>query len=221
MTTFQENSQPAITLPAAPVPTAVRTSRARVPLTPAKGLVGRALNIYAKRKYGQVLDNLLAMAHNRKVLLTDARFELSLAKWNKLDNQLKQLAVMATSVAIECSWCMDFGYQEAHSAGLDMSKIEAVPQWRSSAVFTPTERRVLEYAAAMTATPPTVTDELAEALRQDLGDDGLVELTMMVGVENLRSRFNAALGLQSQGFSESCRVVHHSGPDKSAPSDRT
>ena len=34
----------------------------------------------------------------------------------------------------------------------------------------------------------------------------LVELTMIVGVENLRSRFNSALGLASQGFSESCRV---------------
>ena len=51
-----------------------------------------------------------------------------------------------------------------------------------------------------------VTDEMTEALRADLGDDGLVELTMLVAVENLRSRFNSTLGLSSQGFSESCRV---------------
>ena len=82
--------------------------------------------------------------------------------------------------------------------------------WRSSDAFTAVERRVLEYAEAMTATPPQVTDELAEALRTDLGNDGLVELTMMVGVENLRSRFNSALGLASQGFAESCRVPGHS-----------
>jgi len=65
---------------------------------------------------------------------------------------------------------------------------------------------VLTYAAAMTATPPAVTDEMAQELRTDLGDDGLAELTMIVAVENQRSRFNAALGLSSQGFSESCRV---------------
>lgn len=199
-----------LTLPAAAVPAEIRTSRARVPLTPARGLIGRALSFYAKRKYGQGMDNLSAMAHNRKVLLTDARFEMSLAKWNKLDQQLKYLAVMATAVAIECSWCMDFGYHESHSAGLDMAKIEAVPHWRSSSVFSPPERRVLEYAEAMTVTPPTVTDDMTEALRQDLGDDGLVELTMMVCVENLRSRFNAALGMQSQGFSESCRIPQRS-----------
>jgi len=58
----------------------------------------------------------------------------------------------------------------------------------------------------MTATPPTVTDELAAALREDLGDKAFVELTMMVAVENERSRFNSALGLKSQGFKDTCDI---------------
>ena len=187
-----------------------RSSRARVPLEEPKGLLGRAMSYYSRRKYGQVLDNGLAMLHNRRVMISDVRFELSVARWNKLDPQLKALAVMATATQIECSWCLDFGYYEAHSNGLDTGKIAAVSNWRDSTVFTDIERRVLEYAEAMTATPPQVTDEMAEALRTDLGNDGLVELTMMVGVENLRSRFNSALGLASQGFAESCRVPGHS-----------
>jgi alkylhydroperoxidase family enzyme len=181
-----------------------------VPLDEPKGLLNRALSRYAQRKYGQVLDNALALMHNRRVMLSDVGFEMSVARWSKLDPQLKALAVMATATRIECSWCLDFGYYEAHSNGLDTGKIAAVSNWRSSTVFTDVERRVLEYAEAMTATPPAVTDELAESLRADLGNDGLVELTMMVGVENLRSRFNSALGLASQGFSESCRVPNHS-----------
>ena len=80
-------------IPAPLVPAAFRSSRARVPLDPPTGLIGRALNFYAKRKYGQVLDNLLELAHNRRVLMTDARFELSVARWNRLDPQLKALAV--------------------------------------------------------------------------------------------------------------------------------
>ena len=47
-------------------------------------------------------------------------------------------------------------------------------------MFTPVERRVLEYAEAVTATPPTVTDAMAEALRADLGVDGFVELSRVV-----------------------------------------
>lgn len=197
---------PAPVIPAPAVTPAARSSRARIPLEQPTGLIGKVLNLYAKRRYGQVMDNLLALAHNRKVLLTDARFELSVARWNRLDPQLKALAVMAASAQIECSWCLDFGYYEAHSNGLDTEKIAAVAGWRDSTVFSDLERGVLEYAEAMTVTPPQVTDELAESLRTALGNDGLVELTMMVAVENQRSRVNAALGLASQGFSESCRV---------------
>jgi alkylhydroperoxidase family enzyme len=65
---------------------------------------------------------------------------------------------------------------------------------------------VLEYAEAMTATPPTVTDELVESLRKDLSDEQLVELTALVALENQRSRTNAALGLTSQGFKEFCEL---------------
>jgi alkylhydroperoxidase family enzyme len=53
---------------------------------------------------------------------------------------------------------------------------------------------------------PEVTDELAAALREDLGDAAFVELTMMVAVENQRSRFNTALGLKSQGLKDTCEI---------------
>ena len=81
-----------------------------------------------------------------------------------------------------------------------------MPRWRESEVFTAQERRVLEYAEAMTATPPQVTDEMAEALRTDLGNDAFVELTTIVAVENERSRMNSALGLTSQGFKDHCEL---------------
>ena len=85
-----------------------------------------------------------------------------------------------------------------------IDKLEQVADWRDSTVYTPLERKVLEYAEAMTATPPTVTDEMVEALRADLDDAQLVELTEMISVENLRSRTNSALGLTSQGFKDQC-----------------
>ena len=58
----------------------------------------------------------------------------------------------------------------------------------------------------MSTTPPGVTDGMVAALRRDLGDAALVELTTMVAVENSRSRFNAAMGLTSQGFRDRCEL---------------
>ena len=43
-------------------------------------------------------------------------------------------------------------------------------------------------------------------LRRSLDDAQLVELTMMISVENSRSRFNSALGLTSQGFRDRCEI---------------
>jgi AhpD family alkylhydroperoxidase len=183
-----------------------RRAAARVPLHEGTGLLDRAVQWYSRRTYGDVLDNGLALLHNKRVLWSVLRFEQRVARWNRLDPGLRTLAEMATASRIGCSWCMDFGWYAAHSQGLDTSKLGEVPRWRESEAFTEQERRVLEYAEAMTATPPEVTDELAEALRRDLGDGAFVELTMIIAVENERSRFNSALGLTSQGFKDRCEL---------------
>lgn len=133
-------------------------------------------------------------------------FERMVAGWDALDPHLKSCAVMASAAVIGCSWCLDFGYYVAHEDGLDLDKVREVPRWHESDVFSPLEREVMGYAEAMTATPPTVTDEMSASLRRQLGTPALVELTMIIAVENERSRFNSAAGLASQGYSDVCEL---------------
>ena len=92
----------------------------------------------------------------------------------------------------------------AHNNGLDEAKAREVPRWRESTVFTPLERDVMEYAEAMTVTPPTVTDEMSARLLEQLGPAALIELTTFIALANLYSRSNTALGIESQGFSAAC-----------------
>ena len=129
---------------------------------------------------------------------------MAVEKWSKLDDGIKELACLSVASQIGCSWCMDFGYYLSRTNGMSVEKLEQVSTWRESTVYTPLERKVLEYAEAMTATPPTVTDEMVEGLRTELDDAQLIELTEMISVENLRSRTNSALGLTSQGFKDQC-----------------
>jgi AhpD family alkylhydroperoxidase len=182
------------------------TSTARIPLDPPRSPLYRLAEWYARRSYGVIPDPLPAMAHNMRVLVTDLGFETSLARWRKLDPTLKALAEMASAVSIGCSWCVDFGYWESTRHGVDPVKMREVPRWRDSDVYTDLERQVMAYAEAVTATPPAVTAEMVAELRRQLDDAQLVELTMMVAVENVRSRFNSALGLTSQGFKDRCEI---------------
>src|ERR1035437_5247715 len=88
----------------------------------------------------------------------------------------------------------------AHNEGLDEAKAREVPRWRESRIFTPLERDVMEYAEAMTQTPPTGTDEMSARLLEQLGPAALVELTTFVALANLYSRTNTEFGIESQGF---------------------
>jgi alkylhydroperoxidase family enzyme len=178
----------------------------RIPLDPPRTLVYRLAEWYSRRVYGVVADPLAAMGHNPRVLFTDARFETSVARWKHLDPTLKALAVMASAATIGCSWCMDFGYWISAEDGVDPAKLRDVPRWRDSDVYTDLERDVLAYAEAVSTTPMGVTDEMVAGLRRQIDDAALVELTMMVAVENNRSRFNSALGMTSQGFKDRCEI---------------
>ena len=190
---------------------------ARISLNPPMTLGYRLGSRISRRRYGVMLDPGAAIGHNMQVGRSYALFELQVERWRALDRGLKDLAVMAAASRIGCEWCMDFGYWEATmNHDVPAAKIRAVPGWRDSDVFSGLERLVLEYAEAMTATPPAVTDDLVERLAGHLNEAELVELTAIVAVENLRSRVNSALGLTAQGFKDRCGTSDAGKPASTA-----
>jgi alkylhydroperoxidase family enzyme len=196
---------------------------ARISLDPRRTLTVRLSQWYSRRAYGKVMDPALVFGHHPKALRAYFAFESKVAKWNALDPALKHLAEMAAAVKIGCSWCVDFGYWQSGELGTPLEKVGKVPVWRDHQdAFTDVELLVLEYAEAMTGTPPAVTDELAARLLDRLGEAAFVELTAMVALENFRSRFNSATGLTSQGFSDACAIaapqVEHVQPRAAASS---
>ena len=178
----------------------------RIPAATMSGPYARLLKAYARRTWGQVPDNAYVVWHHKKVMNAVLGFERKVARWDSLDPHLASFAELASAAVIGCSWCLDFGYFMAHDKGLDEAKVREVPRWRESDVFTPLERDVLEYAEAMSVTPPTVDDELSQRLQKAIGVKAVVELTQLIALENMRSRFNSAAGLRSQGFSDVCAL---------------
>ena len=85
-------------------------------------------------------------------------------------------------------------------AGASEAKIRAVPESATSDLFDERERAALAYAEAMTITGQKVTDDLFARVRAHFGEPEIVELTAAVALENFRSKFNTALGIEAQGF---------------------
>jgi alkylhydroperoxidase family enzyme len=176
----------------------------RIPEAELTGLYGALVKRMSRKMFGAVPEAVGVTWHNRKVLNFSFGIGRKAQKWDRCDKSLKSFAHMAVASLIGCSACLDFGYFQAHNEGLDVDKAREVPRWRVSDVFTPLEREVMEYAEAMTQTPPTVTDELSARLLKALGPAALVELTVFIAVANLMARSNVAMGIESQEFSAAC-----------------
>lgn len=86
-----------------------------------------------------------------------------------------------------------------------------MPRYRASELFDERERRVLDFATALSRSPVEVPEDLRAQLRAELGDAGLVQLTAVVAVENFVGRFNRGIGIEAQGYSEgaACLVPDH------------
>lgn len=179
-------------------------SSTRIPQAELTGLYGAVVKRMSRKMFGEVPEPVGVAWHNRKALSLSFSLGRKLQKLDQCDENLKSFAHMATASMIGCSFCLDFGYFHAHNEGLDETKAREVPRWRESDVFTSLERDVMEYAEAMTQTPPTVTDELSARLLTALGPAAVVELTTVIGLANLMARSNVAMGIESQGFAAAC-----------------
>jgi alkylhydroperoxidase family enzyme len=158
------------------------------------------------KQLGAVPEPVEVAWHNPRVAEASLEFGGKASEWDAADESLKSFAHMAVAAQVGCSWCLDLGYFQAQNDNVDMAKASQVPRWRESDVFTPLERDVMEYAEAMTNTPPTVTDELSARLLDRLGPAAMIELTVFIAFSNLSTRSNTALGIESQGFSSACEI---------------
>lgn len=164
---------------------------------------------------GAVPEPVEVLWHTPEVARAGLEFGARVGAWDAADAGLKTFAHMAVAAQVGCSWCLDINYFQALNQHLDMAKASEVPRWRESAVFTPLERDVLEYAEAMTNTPPTVTDELSARLLNRLSPAAMVELTACIAFANMSTRSNTALGITSQGFSDACEIPLTRRPENS------
>ncbi len=187
------------------------TQKIRIdPVTPKQApLWIRAMYRYAKRRFGEVPEPFTVAAHHPRLLVANGVHELLLERGStKLPKSVRELAVFWTARTVGCSWCVDFGSMLQRLDGLDVERLKDIDNYATSPKYSDDERAAIAYADAMTTDPHAITDEQVADLRSRFGDDGVIELTYQIGVENMRARMYSALGITEQGFSsgDACRV---------------
>ncbi|WP_217994696.1 carboxymuconolactone decarboxylase family protein [Alicyclobacillus kakegawensis] len=162
----------------------------------------RNLRRLTGRETEQMIEPLQMYAHVPSFLKGYAKLEQATARTHRLDKRLRALAELKTASLTQCEYCIDLGSQIARQWGLSDDELLALPNYRKSPLFSELDKLVLDYAVAMSRTPVAVTDDLVAKLREHLDSEQLIELTHHIALENMRGRFNLALGIGAAGFSK-------------------
>jgi alkylhydroperoxidase family enzyme len=97
---------------------------------------------------------------------------------------------------------MDIGSAVGRASGISEEQIANLANYPTDYNFSELERLVLRYTDAMTKVPVEVPDALFAGLRERFNEAELVELTSAIAWENYRARFDHALGIEGENFSE-------------------
>ena len=154
------------------------------------------------REPDRMIEPLEMYAHVPALFKAYAKLEQATARLHRLDKRLHALAELKAATLTHCEYCIDMGSAISRRWGLTNEEILALPSYQASPLFSELDKLVLDYAVGMSRTPASVPDELFGKLRQHLDDGQIVELTHHIALENMRGRFNLALGIGSAGFSD-------------------
>jgi alkylhydroperoxidase family enzyme len=147
---------------------------------------GRLINIYR------------LMLHSPA--LASAWFELNQAVryGTEIDGQCREIAVIRIAILNNVEYVQRaHGPSYALKEGLTTDQVNALRDWRPSALFSPQQRALLAYVDAMTR-EIDVPDPVFQEVRRHFSERQTVELTMLIGAYNMLTRFLQALKVDAE-----------------------
>lgn len=114
---------------------------------------------------------------------------------SELPPRLNELVRYRIAQTNRCTRCMAYRSPTNAQAGVSDELLERVLDWRTDPSFSALERDALDYAERYVFDPPSIDDDLVDRLRGELGDAGVVDLTICIGKYVMLGRIMVALDL--------------------------
>ena len=124
------------------------------------------------------------IALNKAVMKNDGR----------LTSEQKRLIGHLASAAAGCRYCEAHTVLAAKRYGASDERLQALWQFRESALFTEAEKAAFEFALAASSVPNAVDAPIAARLRLHWGDDEIVEVLGVVALFGFLNRWNDSMG---------------------------
>ena len=133
-----------------------------------------------------------------------------------LDPQLRELGQTRTGWARGSRFVYSQHVKACREVGLPEEKIQAIRAWAVADVFSATERAVLAYTDALVLQGGRVPDEVFDALRVELSEEEILELTYIVCTYDMHATMSKALRLEFDDVDDP--IIEVPGPEGVGPS---
>ncbi|MPZ93990.1 MAG: carboxymuconolactone decarboxylase family protein [Propionibacteriales bacterium] len=128
----------------------------------------------------------------------------SLSKKLVLPDDMERLIRARVDNLNMCTWCQDAGRWYVMTKDKDdklLAKVDAVDEYRTSPLFSDTERAALDFATELTE-QKHVGSETFNTLRQHFSEREICEIDWVVATNHLFNINNLGLGISSDGLCE-------------------
>lgn len=140
-----------------------------------------------------------------------AGFQFYRSPKRKLDPKLRELGQTRAGFARSSQFVFSQHCKASRDVGLSEAQIAAIPGWGVADCFSPIERAVLAYTDALVLDGGRVPGEVFEALRRELSDEEILELTYVTCLYEMHATMCRALRLEYDDVDE--RIVEVAAPD--------
>ena len=137
-------------------------------------------------------------------------FRFYRSRKRKLDPKLRELGQTRAGFARGSQFVFSQHCKASRDAGLDEAQIQAIPHWPIADCFTAIERAVLAYTDCLVLQGGRVPEAIFDALRAELSDEEILELTYTTATYDMHATMSRALRLEYDDVDE--RVVEVPAP---------
>ncbi len=170
------------------------------PIERPTGLLARLAYWMSRRQLGKVMTPMkVVFARIPRTILVEYQVMRVLEGGLGLDRGLQLLLQTHVASINGCSFCLDIGRAVAVMRQLTLEKVNAVSEYRTSALFTERERAALAYVEEATHHKRVAESTFAE-LRRHFDDREIVEITWLCALENYFNLINLPLEIESDGL---------------------
>jgi alkylhydroperoxidase family enzyme len=131
---------------------------------------------------------------------TVAGFQFYRSRNRKISVQLRELGQLRAGYACGSKFVFSQHCKAARSVGLSEEKVQAIKGWSVATCYSPIERAVLAYTDCLVLESGRVPDDVFNALRAELSDVEILELTYITCTYHMHAIMSRALQLEYDDY---------------------